>query len=160
MQHASGHVILKTLKVVEGGTHLISIPFHHGTSAFECTKSSLVWLHRGVGSFLARLCVVPPSLRSRIALCKCGDAAILKGKACLQCLGTTKRSGASLIPPVMMRPCVTSTSTTHSYRHWMEITIHLPISDWYRNTTDNDLLYWGLDYPPLTAYHSWLCGKV
>jgi alpha-1,3-glucosyltransferase len=58
-------------------------------------------------------------------------------------------------------------------RHWMEITIHLPIGDWfvpldllfadwgssvdrgscdnrYRNTTDNDLLYWGLDYPPLT----------
>ncbi|XP_071511304.1 dolichyl pyrophosphate Man9GlcNAc2 alpha-1,3-glucosyltransferase-like [Diadema antillarum] len=45
-------------------------------------------------------------------------------------------------------------------RHWMEITYHLPISDWYHNTTDNDLQYWGLDYPPLTAYHSWLCGYV
>ena len=30
--------------------------------------------------------------------------------------------------------------------------------DWYHNTTDNDLLYWGLDYPPLTAYHSWVVG--
>ena len=30
----------------------------------------------------------------------------------------------------------------------------------YRNTTDNDLLYWGLDYPPLTAYHSYLTGMV
>ncbi|KAL1444876.1 hypothetical protein MTO96_045348, partial [Rhipicephalus appendiculatus] len=30
----------------------------------------------------------------------------------------------------------------------------------YENSTANDLLYWGLDYPPLTAYHSWLCGKV
>jgi alpha-1,3-glucosyltransferase len=30
----------------------------------------------------------------------------------------------------------------------------------YDNTTDNDLRYWGLDYPPLTAYHSWLCGAV
>jgi len=45
-------------------------------------------------------------------------------------------------------------------RHWMEITTNLPVSDWYRNTTDNDLQYWGLDYPPLTAYHSWLCGKL
>lgn len=35
-------------------------------------------------------------------------------------------------------------------RHWMEITIHTPIGDWYRNTTTNDLLYWGLDYPPLS----------
>ncbi|OJJ48170.1 hypothetical protein ASPZODRAFT_150453 [Penicilliopsis zonata CBS 506.65] len=41
-------------------------------------------------------------------------------------------------------------------RHWMELTIHLPISKWYIY----DLQYWGLDYPPLTAYHSWLLGKV
>jgi alpha-1,3-glucosyltransferase len=41
-------------------------------------------------------------------------------------------------------------------RHWMEITTHLPVSMWYFY----DLPYWGLDYPPLTAYHSWLCGKV
>ncbi|KAK4027267.1 hypothetical protein OUZ56_016278 [Daphnia magna] len=45
-------------------------------------------------------------------------------------------------------------------RHWMEITVNLPIQDWYRNTTDNDLLYWGLDYPPLTAYQSYLTGSV
>lgn len=43
-------------------------------------------------------------------------------------------------------------------RHWQEITVNLPIDDWYQNTTDNDLLYWGLDYPPLTAYHSWIVG--
>lgn len=41
-------------------------------------------------------------------------------------------------------------------RHWMEITLHKPISEWYRY----DLQYWGLDYPPLTAYVSWLCGVV
>ncbi|MCJ1279164.1 Glucosyltransferase-like protein [Puttea exsequens] len=41
-------------------------------------------------------------------------------------------------------------------RHWMEITTHLPISQWYFY----DLEYWGLDYPPLTAYHSWLMGKI
>uniref|UniRef100_A0AC34R059 Alpha-1,3-glucosyltransferase n=1 Tax=Panagrolaimus sp. JU765 TaxID=591449 RepID=A0AC34R059_9BILA len=45
-------------------------------------------------------------------------------------------------------------------RHWMEITFHLPIKDWYFNTTDNDLTYWGLDYPPLTAYHSCFLGLM
>jgi alpha-1,3-glucosyltransferase len=45
-------------------------------------------------------------------------------------------------------------------RHWMEVTIKLPVGDWYRNTTDNDLNYWGLDYPPLTAYTSMIYGKV
>eukprot|EP00418_Pyrodinium_bahamense_P048171 CAMPEP_0179174466 /NCGR_PEP_ID=MMETSP0796-20121207/86137_1 /TAXON_ID=73915 /ORGANISM="Pyrodinium bahamense, Strain pbaha01" /LENGTH=504 /DNA_ID=CAMNT_0020877763 /DNA_START=203 /DNA_END=1718 /DNA_ORIENTATION=- len=39
-------------------------------------------------------------------------------------------------------------------RHWMEITTALPVLQWYENSIDNDLLYWGLDYPPLTAYHS------
>lgn len=39
-------------------------------------------------------------------------------------------------------------------RHWMEITTHLPFQQWYKY----DLQYWGLDYPPLTAYISWLCG--
>lgn len=43
-------------------------------------------------------------------------------------------------------------------RHWQEVTVNLPIKDWYENTTDNDLMYWGLDYPPLTAYHSYLIG--
>ncbi|KAK3300316.1 ALG6, ALG8 glycosyltransferase family-domain-containing protein [Chaetomium fimeti] len=41
-------------------------------------------------------------------------------------------------------------------RHWMELTTQLPISQWYFH----DLQWWGLDYPPLTAYHSWLCGKI
>jgi alpha-1,3-glucosyltransferase len=45
-------------------------------------------------------------------------------------------------------------------RHWLEITHNLPVADWYRATTDNDLLYWGLDYPPLTAYHSWLLAQM
>ena len=38
----------------------------------------------------------------------------------------------------------------------MEVTTQLPISQWYFH----DLEWWGLDYPPLTAYHSWLCGKI
>ncbi|KAK6596869.1 ALG8 glycosyltransferase family ALG6 [Botrytis cinerea] len=41
-------------------------------------------------------------------------------------------------------------------RHWMEITTQLPISQWYFH----DLEWWGLDYPPLTAYHSWVLGKI
>ena len=41
-------------------------------------------------------------------------------------------------------------------RHWMEITTQLPISQWYFH----DLEWWGLDYPPLTAYHSWVFGKI
>jgi len=45
-------------------------------------------------------------------------------------------------------------------RHWQEITVNLPLKDWYRNTPQNNLSYWGLDYPPLTAYHSYLLGKV
>ncbi|EEF45622.1 dolichyl glycosyltransferase, putative [Ricinus communis] len=43
-------------------------------------------------------------------------------------------------------------------RHWMEITLNLPPKDWYRNSTVNDLTYWGLDYPPLTAYQSYVHG--
>ncbi|RWA12983.1 hypothetical protein EKO27_g2137 [Xylaria grammica] len=41
-------------------------------------------------------------------------------------------------------------------RHWMEITTQLPVSQWYFH----DLQWWGLDYPPLTAYHSWLLGRI
>lgn len=43
-------------------------------------------------------------------------------------------------------------------RHWMEITVHTPVKEWYKNTTDNNLSYWGLDYPPLTAYQSYSHG--
>ncbi|CAL8467236.1 g6772 [Coccomyxa elongata] len=45
-------------------------------------------------------------------------------------------------------------------RHWMEVTVHVPIQDWYTSTTDNDLDYWGLDYPPISAYQSWVYGKA
>ncbi|KFW89425.1 Dolichyl pyrophosphate Man9GlcNAc2 alpha-1,3-glucosyltransferase [Phalacrocorax carbo] len=45
-------------------------------------------------------------------------------------------------------------------RHWQEVTYNLPIRQWYFNTSDNNLLYWGLDYPPLTAYHSFVCAYI
>ncbi|KAF2172368.1 glycosyltransferase family 57 protein [Zasmidium cellare ATCC 36951] len=41
-------------------------------------------------------------------------------------------------------------------RHWMELTINLPVTHWYFH----NLQWWGLDYPPLTAYHSWILGKA
>ncbi|CAB4069936.1 ACTR2 [Lepeophtheirus salmonis] len=44
-------------------------------------------------------------------------------------------------------------------RHWQEVTLNLPISSWYApGVKGNELNYWGLDYPPLTAYHSYLNG--
>ena len=41
-------------------------------------------------------------------------------------------------------------------RHWLELTIQLPVSHWYFH----ELPWWGLDYPPLTAYHSWILGQM
>ncbi|ODV59809.1 dolichyl-P-Glc:Man(9)GlcNAc(2)-PP-dolichol alpha-1,3-glucosyltransferase [Ascoidea rubescens DSM 1968] len=41
-------------------------------------------------------------------------------------------------------------------RHWLDLTINLPISKWYYYK----LGYWGLDYPPLTAYHSYFFGFI
>ncbi|KAL0570030.1 Glucosyltransferase-like protein [Marasmius crinis-equi] len=63
------------------------------------------------------------------------------------CIGLGSYSGEST-PPMY--------GDYEAQRHWMELTIHLPILKWYTY----DLQYWGLDYPPLTAYISWLCGKV
>ena len=45
-------------------------------------------------------------------------------------------------------------------RHWMEITYNINVNNWYENSTHNNLTYWGLDYPPLTGYHSYLFGKL
>lgn len=45
-------------------------------------------------------------------------------------------------------------------RHWMEIALHVPARDWYRETATNNLTYWGLDYPPLSGYVSWVFGHV
>lgn len=42
----------------------------------------------------------------------------------------------------------------------MELTLHTPPEDWYRETKYNNLTYWRIDYPPLTAYVSMLCGFV
>ncbi len=45
-------------------------------------------------------------------------------------------------------------------RHWMEVTVNLPPTSWYVHGPDNDLQYWGLDYPPLSAHFSCLLGLL
>ncbi|KAA1469849.1 glucosyltransferase [Dentipellis sp. KUC8613] len=63
------------------------------------------------------------------------------------CVGLASYSGQGT-PPMF--------GDYEAQRHWMELTIHLPIRQWYTY----DLQYWGLDYPPLTAYVSWICGFI
>ena len=45
-------------------------------------------------------------------------------------------------------------------RHWMELTIYLPVEDWYTNSKLNKEKYWPLDYPPMSGYHSFILGKI
>lgn len=80
------------------------------------------------------------------------------------CIGLGDYSGTLLIhtPDIECHPTCLGYATPPMFgdyeaqRHWMELTIHLPVQQWYRY----DLQYWGLDYPPLTAYVSWVCGKM
>lgn len=77
----------------------------------------------------------------------------------------------AVLAAILVRWCVSLSSYSgkgkapmfgdyEAQRHWMEITYNLPVDEWYVNTSRNDLMYWGLDYPPLTAYHSWICGFI
>lgn len=75
------------------------------------------------------------------------------------CIGLCLRSAVSLLP-YSGHNCPPMFGDFEAQRHWMEITVNLPISQWYHNSSNNDLSYWGLDYPPLTAYHSFLMGKI
>jgi|TARA_B100000513_G_scaffold195810_1_gene127489 alpha-1,3-glucosyltransferase len=45
-------------------------------------------------------------------------------------------------------------------RHWMEVTLNLPTRSWYVESKTNELQYWGLDYPPLSAYLSYAIGSL
>lgn len=42
----------------------------------------------------------------------------------------------------------------------MELTSNLPPKEWYIETSNNNLTYWRIDYPPLTAYHSLILGHL
>uniref|UniRef100_A0A3Q0RSG6 Alpha-1,3-glucosyltransferase n=1 Tax=Amphilophus citrinellus TaxID=61819 RepID=A0A3Q0RSG6_AMPCI len=70
-------------------------------------------------------------------------------------LGITARWGVSLNSYSAGKPPMFG--DYEAQRHWQEVTYNLPVQEYF-NTTDNDLNYWGLDYPPLTAYHSWICA--
>ncbi|XP_055837886.1 probable dolichyl pyrophosphate Man9GlcNAc2 alpha-1,3-glucosyltransferase [Episyrphus balteatus] len=78
-------------------------------------------------------------------------AIICSGLALRSIISLYDYSGAS-IPPMY--------GDYEAQRHWQEICVNLPASTWYKNSTENDLLYWGLDYPPLTAYHSLSLGQI
>jgi alpha-1,3-glucosyltransferase len=93
----------------------------------------------------------PRSLTPVLAACRHPGVVLLTALLIRCAVGLGAHSGMST-PPLY--------GDYEAQRHWMEITTSLPMKEWYFNTTDNDLAYWGLDYPPLTAYVSWLCGRV
>ncbi|CAD8180060.1 unnamed protein product [Paramecium octaurelia] len=45
-------------------------------------------------------------------------------------------------------------------RHWMELTTHLNVTQWYEKSEFNDPKWWPLDYPPLSGYFAYALGKV
>ena len=42
----------------------------------------------------------------------------------------------------------------------MELTLNTPPKEWYVETSANNLTYWRIDYPPLTAYTSLISGYL
>ena len=63
------------------------------------------------------------------------------------CVGVWPHSGMGT-PPMF--------GDYEAQRHWMELTLWVPLGEWYTY----DLQYWGLDYPPLTAYVSYAFGRA
>ncbi|THH10478.1 hypothetical protein EW145_g1304 [Phellinidium pouzarii] len=92
-------------------------------------KRWIRWMHRN-------------RMRDQVLVCSVAAALWIKW-----CVGLGGYSGAET-PPMF--------GDYEAQRHWMELTNHLRVHQWYTY----DLQYWGLDYPPLTAYHSWICGFI
>ncbi|KAJ8903852.1 hypothetical protein NDN08_000385 [Rhodosorus marinus] len=61
------------------------------------------------------------------------------------------RSGVGLYPYSGERD-VPTYGDFEAQRHWMEVTRGKPISEWYTYDVD----YWGIDYPPLSAFHAFV----
>lgn len=80
------------------------------------------------------------------------EALVVVGGLCVRAMMSIHPHSGQGTPPMF--------GDFEAQRHWQEITVNLPLKDWYRNTPDNNLTYWGLDYPPLTAYHSYLLGRA
>src|SRR4051794_30730012 len=93
-----------------------------------------------------RKCAVSDAVAVPVLAAKDWTSAILLFALLLRAsIGLFSYSGAGT-PPLF--------GDFEAQRHWLELTINLPPSQWYKY----DLQYWGLDYPPLTAYHSWILG--
>lgn len=47
-------------------------------------------------------------------------------------------------------------------RHWMEVTLHTPLRTWYHDVPElcNPGTYWPIDYPPISAYQSYVTGAA
>ncbi|KAJ7095852.1 glycosyltransferase family 57 protein [Mycena belliarum] len=126
----SGHPVRfpTTLSSLQETEHAAGAPPDRGPEQ-AMARRWIRWMHkRGMKGW-----VVPSALLASTCV-----------KVCVS-LGSYSGEG---IPPMF--------GDYEAQRHWMELTIHLPIRRWYTYDTH----YWGLDYPPLTAYVSWLCGVV
>merc|ERR1712226_89646 len=89
-----------------------------------------------------------------------------------RCLTMIEMSRTSVIFCYMLIACFLSCSPHSGYqkppmlgdyeaqRHWMELAVNVPISSIYTNGASNNLSYWGVDYPPLTVYHSAFLGYI
>ena len=80
------------------------------------------------------------------------EVLVILGGMCVRAMMSIHNHSGQASPPIY--------GDYEAQRHWQEITVNLPVSEWYFDTKHNNLTYWGLDYPPLTAYHSWIIGKV
>lgn len=76
-------------------------------------------------------------------------ALLLAAVALRACVGLHGYSGEGC-PPMF--------GDFEAQRHWMELTVNLPASEWYVHSAHNNLSYWGIDYPPLSAHVSCLFG--
>jgi hypothetical protein len=45
------------------------------------------------------------------------------------------------------------------HRTWMTVSTHLPIHEWYSNSTLSNVSYWPMDYPPLCMQFHYMMGK-
>jgi len=71
----------------------------------------------------------------------------------LRCCAGQHRHSGEKTPPMY--------GDFEAQRHWVEIARHVPLEDWYQGRTKgNDLNYWGLDYPPLTAFHALFMSMI
>ncbi|GAC94044.1 glucosyltransferase [Pseudozyma hubeiensis SY62] len=125
--------------------------------------------HRKPTSASPKAPALPPALRDLYALSGVGSQAETPVRRLIRWLAKEQLK-ASIVPLVLLASFLVrwivargdwsgrGVGPMHgdfeAQRHWIELTLHLPTSRWYFY----DLQYWGLDYPPLTAWVSLACG--